>query len=81
VWLKSPADHREVPLATRPEPSRVGRRQRTVTASRTAVLVGAAVLLAVVLAVRLLAPEDRGEPCVDYIPANVACAKDSPALR
>jgi hypothetical protein len=52
-----------------------------VTASRTAVLVGAAVLLAVVLAVRLLAPEDRGEPCVDYIPANVACAKDSPALR
>jgi hypothetical protein len=27
------------------------------------------------------APHGRGKPCVDYIPANVACAMDSPALR
>lgn len=47
----------------------------------TAVLIGAVVVLAVLLGALLLAPEDRGEPCVDYIPDNVACAKDSPALR
>lgn len=57
------------------------RRQRTVSPTSTAVLIGAVVVLAVLLGALLLAPEDRGEPCVDYIPDNVACAKDSPALR
>ena len=46
-----------------------------------AVLVGLAVIAALVVAVAVIAPEGRGTPCVDYIPANVGCAIDSPALR
>ena len=44
---------------------------------RTAValVAGFVVVLAMVLAALLLVPDDRGLPCVDYIPANVGCAK------
>lgn len=45
------------------------------------VLVGMAVMAALVVAVVVMTRDDRGTPCVDYIAANVGCAIDSPALR
>jgi hypothetical protein len=50
--------------------------------SRQVAVTGA--LLTAVIVVLLLAvlgtSRNRGEPCVDYVPANVMCAPDSPAV-
>lgn len=63
------------------EPAR--RRMRQTCMPRLSLVtagLGAAVLLALLLLVLFVAPGDPGVPCVDYIPANISCAADSPAV-
>ena len=43
------------------------------------VAAGFVVVLTLLLAVLFTSPA-KGVPCVDYIPANVSCAPDSPAV-